>query len=168
MKRYLLAAVAAVALAAIVPIAMAQLAPTGQTQGGAISSTTFNANTDTAGFASNSLTASLVVPAGSTAQATFSTAGNNTGAVLTGTVITTVTTVVTTCSGTTGVTLPAVQRYVPITIINRSGGSCLVWPSIGATVETALGTDGGTNASFTQLTNTDVIYKPITPTRWVQ
>jgi hypothetical protein len=163
MKRYLLAAVAALAL--VVPLAYAQLGPVGQTAGGAISATTFAANTDSAGFSATALTPAAAALATSTAQATFNTA---TGAVLTGQVITTTTTVVTTCSGTTGFTLPAVQRYVPITVINRSGGSCLIWPTIGATVETALGTDGAANAPFTQLTNTDVIYKPMTPTRWVQ
>lgn len=161
MKRTLLAAAACCALAAS---AFAQTAPVGQTSGGAINQTTFNANSDAVGFNAMSLTPALVVPATSTAQATFGTGGE----VLTGTVITTKTTMITTCSGTTGVTLPAVQRYEAIQIINRSGGSCLVWPSKGATVETALGTDGAANAPFTQLTNTDVTYKPVTATRWVQ
>jgi hypothetical protein len=160
MKRLLLAAAL---LLAAVPAFAQVTSPVGQTAGGAINATTFSNNSDVAGFNAMALTPALVVPATSTAQATF-----GPGAVLTGTVITTKTTVITTCSGTTGVTLPAVQRYEPITVINRSGGSCLVWPSIGATVETALGTDGAANAPFTQLTNTDVIYKPITPTRWVQ
>jgi hypothetical protein len=162
MRRIILAAVALLALA--FPAA-AQVGPVGQTAGGAINQTQFNTNSDSAGFNSMALTPAAVALAGSTAQATFTAA---TGAVATGQVITTTTTVVTTCSGTTGFTLPALQRYVPITVINRSGGSCLIWPSIGATVETALGTDGAANAPFTQLTNTDVIYKPVTATRWVQ
>jgi hypothetical protein len=165
MKRYLIAIVAAIALAGA-GIALAQQAgPVGQTQGGAINQTQFSANTDAAGFNDMALTPSLVVPAASTAQATFTA---TTGGVATGTVITTRNTVITTCSVTTGVTLPAVQRYVPITIMNRSGGSCLIWPSIGATVETALGTDGAANAPFTMLTNTDVTFRPITATRWLQ
>ena len=153
-----------VALALALP-AVAQVGPAGQTAGGAISATTFNANTDATGFNDTSLTPAAVALAGSTAQATF-TAG--TGAVLTGQVITTRTTVITTCSATTGFTLPAVQRYVAISVFNRSGGSCLIWPSIGATVETALGTDSAANAPFTMLTNTDVIFRPVTPTRWLQ
>jgi hypothetical protein len=162
MRRIALAAVALLALS--FPVA-AQVGPVGQTAGGAINQAGFSNNSDAAGFNEMSLTPAAVALAGSTAQATFTVA---TGAVATGQVIVTRTTVVTTCSGTTGFTLPALQRYVPITVINRSGGSCLIWPSIGATVETALGTDGAANAPFTQLTNTDVIYKPVTATRWVQ
>lgn len=161
MKRYLLAAL----LLMLTVSAQAQTtnAPVGQTSGGAINQAVFNNNSDAAGFNQMSLTPALVVPATSTAQATWVN-----GSVATGTMITTKTTVITTCSGTTGVTLPAVQRFETITILNRSGGSCLVWPSIGATVETALGTDGAANAPFTQLTNTDVNYRPITGTRWLQ
>jgi hypothetical protein len=162
MKRLLLAAVAVAALAAGA-FAQTTTAPPGQTAGGAINAATFAANSDPVGFNPMALLPALVVPATSTAQATWTN-----GAVTGGTLITTKTVVVTACSGTTGVTLPAVQRYEPITVMNRSGGSCLVWPSIGATVETALGTDGAANAPFTQLTNTDVIYRPITATRWVQ
>jgi hypothetical protein len=128
------------------------------------STTAWAAGNEPSGFNEQSFT-SLVVPSTSTTQATFNAA---TGAVVTGTVIVTKTTIITTCSGTTGVTLPAINRYTPITVINRSGGSCLVWPTIGATVETALGTDGAVNAPFTQLTNTDVNYRPVSPTRWVQ
>ncbi len=165
MKRYLLAVVTASALAGI-GIAIAQQAgPVGQNVGGAINLTQFNANSDSAGFNDMSITPAAVALAASTAQATFSAA---TGGVLTGQVITTRATVVTTCSATTGFTLPAVQRYVPITVMNRSGGSCLIWPSIGATVETALGTDSAANAPFTMLTNTDVTFRPITATRWLQ
>jgi hypothetical protein len=162
MKRLLLASVAALALA-VSAHAQTTSAPVGQTAGGAINQNAFNNNSDAAGFNQMSLTPGLVVPSTSTAQATWVN-----GAVATGTLITTKTTVITTCSGTTGVTLPAIQRFEPITIMNRSGGSCLVWPSIGATVETALGTDGASNAPFTQLTNTDVTYRPITGTRWLQ
>jgi hypothetical protein len=164
MKRYLLTAVAAFALASS-GIAVAQVGPVGQTAGGAISATNYANNNDVAGFNEQSLSPALVALATSTAQATFTTA---TGAVATGQVFTTKTNVITTCSGTTGFTLPALQRYTPISVINRSGGSCLIWPSVGATVETALGTDGSTNAPFTMLTNTDVTFRPITPTRWVQ
>ena len=162
MKRYLLAAAAALALIAVAQ-AQTTTAPVGQTDGGAINQNVFNNNSDAVGFNPMSLTPALVVPATSTGQATWAAR-----AVVSGTLITTKATVITTCSGTTGVTLPAVQRYETITIMNRSGGSCLVWPSIGATVETALGTDGATNAPFTQLTNTDVTYRPITGTRWLQ
>lgn len=166
MKRMIVAAVVALALATSGVIVAQQTGTplTGQFPGGAINQTNFNQNTDSTGFNESSLTPSLAVPSGSTAQAAF----NTDGSLKSGTVITTKVTMITTCSGTTGVTLPALQRYTPITIINRSGGSCLVWPSIGATVETALGTDGATNASFTQLTNTDVIYKPVSATKWVQ
>jgi len=162
MKHRLLASVAALLLAAIP--AVAQIGGlVGQGPGGAISQNVFNNNSDSAGFNAMSLTPALVVPATSTAQATWAA-----GIPATGTIITTKTTMITTCSGTTGVTLPSIQRFEPITILNRSGGSCLVWPSIGATVETALGTDGALNAPATQLTNTDVIYRPVTATRWLQ
>lgn len=160
MKRLLLAT-AALLLAAP---AFAQVnSPVGQTAGGAINQTVFNNNSDSAGFNPMSITPAAVALATSTAQATF-----GPGGVLTGQVLTTKTTVVTTCSASTGFTLPALQRYETITVLNRSGGSCLIWPSIGATVETSLGTDGSANAPFTQTTNTDVIYKPITATRWLQ
>lgn len=162
MKRLLLAS----ALSLFAAPVFAQTAPVGQTSGGAINPAYFAANSDSAGFNEMSVSI-LAVPTTSTAQAAWSA-----GAVVSGTVITTKTTIVTTCSSTTGPTLPAVQRYVPIVVINRSGGSCLVFPSIGTTVETALGTDGSANAAFTQLTNTDVTYKPV-PTaaggvKWVQ
>lgn len=160
MKRILLASAL---LLAAVP-SFAQVAqPTGQTAGGAINQSVFNNNSDAMGFNQMSLTPSLAVPSTSTAQATF---GN--GQVLTGTVITTKTTVITTCSGTTGVTLPAIQRFEPITVLNRSGGSCLIWPSIGATVETALGTNGAANSPFTMLTNTDITFRPVTALAWYQ
>lgn len=153
MKRILLAASSLALLAAA---AVAQVTgPVGQTAGGAINADAFNANTDAAGFNPMSLQPAVVVPATATTQALA-------------TLIITKATVVTTCSGTTGVRLPAVQRYEPITVMNRSGGSCLVWPTIGATVETALGTDGATNAPATVLTNTDTTFRPITPTRWLQ
>jgi hypothetical protein len=157
MKRFLLATVF-VAPLALLGVALAQTpqAPVGQTKGGAISADTFNANTQSAGFNASSLTSALAVPATSTAQATFSPGGT----VLTGTVIPTKTTVITTCSGTTGVTLPAVTRFETVTLLNRSGGSCLVWPSLGAALETALGTTAAANASFTMLTNTDVNFRP--------
>lgn len=150
MKRYILAAL-------LFPcLAHAQVTGlVGQTAGGAINQQTFNANTDTAGFNEMALTPSLAVPTTATTQAA-------------GTVITTRTTLIATCSGTTGVVLPAVQSYRPITIINRSGGSCLVWPSVGATVETAPGTAGAINAPFTMLTNTNVTFRPITATAWYQ
>ena len=162
MKTLLLASVAALLLGASA-IAQTTNAPVGQTNGGAINQSTFNNNTDAMGFGPTSLTPALAVPATSTAQAAWSN-----GSVVSGTVVATKATVITTCSGTTGVTLPSIQRYETITILNRSGGSCLVWPSVGATVETALGTDGATNAPFTQLSNTDVIYRPVTATRWLQ
>lgn len=139
------------------------LSPVGQIPGGAINQNVLNNNSDSAGFNPGSLTPSLAVPSTSTAQATF-----GSGVVLTGTVITTQTTVITTCSSSTGVTLPAIERYTAIVLINRSGGSCLIWPSIGATVETALGTNGSTNAPFTMLTNTDVTFRPINATTWYQ
>jgi hypothetical protein len=161
MKRLLLASV--VALLAVPVLAQTTNAPVGMTNGGAINQTYFSNNSDSAGFNQMSLTPSLAVPTTSTAQAAWAA-----GSVISGTVITTKTTIITTCSGTTGVTLPSVQRFEPITIINRSGGSCLVWPSIGATVETALGTNGAANAPFTQLTNTDVIYRPVSATQWLQ
>ncbi len=163
MRNYLVA-LAVTALLVAASVASAQLGGlVGQSPSGTIVQTVFDANSDAVGFNSMSITPSLVVPATSTAQAGF-TAGVKTS----GTVITTKTTVITTCSVTTGPTLPAIQRYEPITIINRSGGSCLIWPSKGATVETALGTDSAANAPFTMLTNTDVTFRPISATYWVQ
>lgn len=164
MKRLLLAS--ALSLFAGAAIAQTTVAPVGQTSGGTINNSYFNANSDAAGF-NESAVSIMVVPSTSTAQAAWSA-----GAVVSGTIITSRTTIITTCSSSTGPTLPSVQRYVPITVINRSGGSCKVFPSIGTTVETALGTDGSANAAFTQLTNTDVIYRPVPVSggavKWVQ
>jgi hypothetical protein len=165
MKRLLLTSALAL-FAAGAAVAQTTVAPVGQTSGGAINPTYYANNSDPAGF--NDMAISLLaVPATSTAQAVWTA-----GAVTSGTVIPTRTVIITACSGTTGPTLPAVQRYVPISVINRSGGSCLIWPSIGTTVETALGTDGASNAAFTMLTNTDIVFRPI-PTaaggvKWVQ
>jgi len=166
MKRYLKTLVVALLLACS-GVAIAQVAPVGQTRGGAISPSVFNNNSDPAGFNQMSLTSAAVALATSTAQATFGPGGE----VLTGQVITTKTTVITTCSGTTGFTLPAVQRFEAILLINRSGGSCLIWPSVGAALETALGTTAAVNASFTMLTNTDVTFRPTivgTTVTWYQ
>lgn len=111
-------AVAALALLLAAPIAaFAQSAPVGQTAGGAINQTAFNNNSNSVGFNQMSF-ASIAVPSSSTTQATFG-AG---GVVLTGTVVPTKTLLITACSGSTGVTLPALQRYEAITIMNRSGG----------------------------------------------
>lgn len=162
MKRFLFALAAV--LSGVASSVAQVVGPVGQIAGGAINQTVFDNNSDSQGFNANSLTPAAVALATSTTQATFG-AG---GAVLTGQVITTKATVIITCSGTTGFTLPAVQRYEPITVMNRSGGSCLIWPSKGATVETALGTDGAANAPFTMLTNTDVTFRPITAVRWLQ
>ena len=164
MKRLLLATVAACLLASGALWAQTTTGAVGQTNGGAINQATFNNNSDPAGFNEQALTSALAVPATSTAQATWATGTS----AATGTLITTRKTIITACSSTTGVTLPAVQRYVPIVLINRSGGSCLVWPSVGATVETALGTNGAVNAPFTMLTNTDVIFRPVSATSWLQ
>jgi hypothetical protein len=163
MKRLLLATIAAALLLPVAAHAQTTNAPVGQTNGGAINQTVFNNNSDAAGFNQMALTPALVVPATSTAQAVWTA-----GQVTSGTLITTKTTVITTCSVTTGPTLPAIQRFEPVTIMNRSGGSCLIWPSIGATVETALGTNGATNAPFTMLTNTDITFRPVSGTSWLQ
>jgi hypothetical protein len=162
MKRLLLTSV----LSLFAASAFAQTAPVGQTSGGAINPTYYANNSDSVGFTDTAISL-LVVPSTSTAQAVWSG-----GAVVSGTVIATRATVITTCSSSTGPTLPAVSKYVPISIINRSGGSCLIFPSLGTTVETALGTDGATNAAFTMLTNTDIVFRPV-PTaaggvKWVQ
>jgi hypothetical protein len=162
--KHLLSAFAVALLLGLAPaLAQTTNAPVGQTNGGAINPTYFANNSDAVGFNETALTPALAVPATSTAQATWA-AGQVTG----GTLVMTRTTVITACSGTTGVTLPSVQRYVPIVLINRSGGSCLVWPSIGATVETTPGTSGAVNAPFTMLTNTDVTFRPVSATSWMQ
>jgi hypothetical protein len=160
MSRRILTAAALFALLAG-SVAVAQVPP-GQSSGGAISANAFAANTQPAGFLETAFS-SLAVPSTSTAQATFTQ-----GLLASGTIITTKTTLITACSGTTGVTLPAVNAYLPVTVMNRSGGSCLIWPSLGATVETAAGTAGSLNAPFTMLTNTDVTFRPISPTAWNQ
>lgn len=153
MKRLLLASV--VALLAVPVLAQTTNAPVGQNASGTINQSAFSNNSDAAGFSESALTPAFVVPSTATTQ-------------ILAPVITTRTTVITTCSSTTGVELPAVQRYVPIAIMNRSGGSCLIWPSGSATVETALGTNGSVNAPFTMLTNTDIVFRPVSATQWLQ
>lgn len=164
MKRLLLSGVMTLAL---VLGAVAQVAsPVGQNPGGAINPTSFGENSDSAGFNMMSYTPAAVALATSTAQATFAS-----GRVATGQVITTRTTVITTCSGTTGFTLPALQRFDVISLLNRSGGSCLIWPSVGSALETALGTTAAANAPFTMLTNTDINFRPTivgTTVTWYQ
>lgn len=165
MKRLLLASLAMFALA-FGAIAQTTNAPPGMNPGGAINTPAFAANTDSQGFNTDSLTPALVILSTSTAQAAWTN-----GIVTGGQLITTKATVITTCSSTTGPTLPSVNRYEPITIMNRSGGSCLIFPTIGATVETALGTNGAANAAFTMLTNTDVTFRPVvvgTVVTWLQ
>lgn len=163
MKRILLASVFAVAIAAAALAQNLVGTPAGTDKSGGINGNSFTNNSDASGFSDTSVTNGAVALATSTAQATFAP-----GSVLTGQVLTTRTTVITTCSSTTGFTLPAVNRFTIIKVINRSGGSCLIWPSIGATVETALGTNGAANAPFTMLTNTDVSFHPVSATSWLQ
>jgi hypothetical protein len=164
MKRLL----AAAALALLALPAYAQQTPVGQSPGGAISYGVYRENSDQIGF-NDSAIALLTVPATSTTQATFNAA---TGAVATGTVILARTTIITACSATTGATLPALQVYLPVSLMNRSGGSCLIWPTLGTTLETAPGTDAAINAPFTMLTNTNVVFRAV-PTaangvKWMQ
>jgi hypothetical protein len=162
MKRFLLASGALLLVA--VPLAIAQvLMPPGVNNLGAINQAAFTQNSSSAGFDPQSLTVGAVALATSTAQATFSS-----GQVLTGQLLVTKTTTIATCSSSTGFTLPAVNHYVAIDVENRSGGSCLIWPSVGAQVETALGTYGSANAPFTMLTNTDVSFKPVDALHWNQ
>lgn len=150
--KHLLTLLAALLLAAP---ALAQTGPVGQSPNNTINQTTFDANTDSVGFSEHSLTPALVVASTATTQALAS-------------ALVARTTHITTCSATTGPKLPSVQRNVRIQLLNRSGGSCLIWPTLGATLETALGTDAAANASFTMLTNTNIAFCPITATRWVQ
>lgn len=166
MKRYMKTLAVASALALAVPALAQVTGPVGQNAGGGIDPTTYANNSDVAGFNDTSILPNAVALATSTAQATFSR-----GAVLTGQVITTRTTVITTCSVTTGFTLPAVQRYVRIALINRSGGSCLIWPSKGGALETAAGTTAAVDAPYTMLTNTDIVFHPTvvgTTVTWYQ
>lgn len=162
MKRPLPAILAAFGVAGLAAAAIAQTVGlsglVGQSPNQTIAAYIFSANTDSAGFNDTAMTPAAVAPATATTQALAQP-------------ILTRTTVITTCSVTTGFVLPSVQRYVGIVVLNRSGGSCLIWPTVGATVETALGTNGAVNAPFTMLTNTDVIFRPIltgTTVNWLQ
>lgn len=118
-----------------------------------IPATAFNANTDSVGFGEYSLTPALI--GAGTTQATA-------------TLIVTRTSLITSCPAGTGVQLPAVTRYQPVTVINRSGGTCLVYPTLGATVESVPGTAGAVNAGFAMASNTYLIFRPISPTSWMQ
>lgn len=145
--------VAAFALLAIPALAQPfPNAPAGQTAGG-INANTFANNTDSVGFNETSLS-SNVVGTGTT-QATS-------------TLLITRTSVVTSCPAGAGVVLPSVNRYVGVVVLNRSGGTCLIYPSPGATVETVPGTAGAVNAPATMATNTDTIFRPIGGTAWAQ
>ena len=126
--------------------------PAGQTPGG-IRLDGFTNNTDAVGFRETALNPAVV--ATGTTQATAA-------------LLITRTNVITSCPGGTGVLLPSIQQYVPIVVINRSGASCLVYPTLGATVETAPGTNGAVNAAATIAINANMIFRPISPTYWVQ
>ena len=152
--RYILAAV----LALSANVAMAQQQnfqnqPVGQTAGGAINQTTFNNNTDPTGFNERAMSPA-VVGAGTT-QATA-------------TVIPARTNVITSCPAGAGVRLPAVQGYVGIVVLNRSGGACNVYPSNNAAVETAPGVAGAVGAAFAMPSNTNTIFRPLSATAWAQ
>lgn len=162
MKRPLLAILAALGVAGLAAAAIAQTVGlsglVGQSPNQTIAAYIFAANTDSLGFNETALTPAAVAPATATTQALAQP-------------ILTRTTVITTCSVTTGFVLPSVQRYLPIVVINRSGGSCLIWPTVGAALETAPGTTAAVNAPFTQLTNTNVIFRPVlvgTTVTWYQ
>ena len=113
----------------------------------------FTANSDPTGFGEHSLT-----PAGVASGTTQ----------LTATVIVARTTVITSCPSGAGFILPALNSYTPVVIANRSGAACNVFPTVGATVETAPGTAGAANAAYAQPNNSDVTYKPQSATAWLQ
>lgn len=166
MKKLLRASIVALMLAPLSAFAQNSTSgPVGQTNGGAINQNNLTQNSDSSGFNTMALTPALVVPSTSTAAAVWST--NGTG-VVSGTLLTTTTTVISSCSATTGVTLPAVQRFVPIVIMNRSGTACLVFPSASAALETAPGTTAAVGASYTLASGADVIFRPVTSVLWLQ
>ena len=125
----------------------------GQTPGGAINLDAYNANTDRVGFGETAMSPTVV--ATGTTQATA-------------TVLITRGSVITSCPAGAGVMLPAMSRYIPILVVNRSGGTCIVYPTVGATVESAPGTAAAVNAGVTIATNTNYFFRAISPTTWLQ
>lgn len=124
---------------------------TGQNSGG-INAEAFYANTSSAGFGASSL--SRIVGAGTT-QATATD------------IITTVS-ILTACPAGAGVQLPNLERPAAVTIINRSGATCLVYATPNATVETALGVNSAVNGAASVANNTDATFRLVSPTSWVQ
>lgn len=154
---------AALLLAGIVP-ALAQPAPpppyssvfppdsrTGQNEGG-IRADAFYANTSSAGFGSSSLSS---IAATGTTQTTAAD-------------ILTTTTIITACPAGAGVQLPNLERPAAVTVINRSGATCLVYATPNGTVETAPGTASAVNGSASVANNTDTTFRLVSPTSWLQ
>jgi len=120
---------------------------------GAIVPNTFANNTDPNGFGDSSLNPAVVAAGTTQATATLIVAKNN---------------VITVCAAGAGVILPSITRYTAVLLMNRSGNTCLVYPTLAATAESAPGTAGAVNAGITMASNVDVIFKPVSATAWNQ
>jgi hypothetical protein len=149
--------VAAILLAGVLPVVAQDYQGTfppnsaGQNVGG-VRADAWTLNTSSAGFGASSFR--TIVGAG-TNQATA-------------TVIPTSSVKITACPAGAGVVLPNLERYATITVINRSGTACNVYPTPGGTVETSPGTVGAVNAPAVVGGNADATYRLAGPTEWLQ
>lgn len=124
---------------------------TGQEANG-VNPSAFYANTDTAGFAPSSLSS---IAATGTNQATAADLLARTN-------------IITACPAGAGVQLPNIDRSMVITVLNRSGAACLVYPTPNGAVESAPGTMGAVNAAASIANGADANFRLVSPTAWMQ
>jgi hypothetical protein len=128
--------------------------PPGQSPAKTLNQAYFLAGTDPAGFGENSQ-----------AQSAGTGTNQNTAAVLPARAN------IVSCASGAGVMLPPVSRYTPISIMNRGAAACLIYPTLGAQLETAPGTLAAANAAFSLTAGADVTFRPAViggVTEWLQ
>lgn len=153
MKKLLVALVVFASIASVPAFAQVGLTQPGQNNYGAINQNNFNQNGSTASMGDFSMNPAVVAAGTTQATATVLGARNN---------------VISSCPAGSGVVLPAVPRFIPIVVLNRSGASCIVYPTLNAMLESAPGTAGAVNAGITIPTNSNFTFRPQSATSWLQ
>lgn len=155
MRNILLAGIALIGFASAASAQIAMIPPGQSDRTIGLSQTSYLANTASRGFQEASM-ATGVVGAGTTqATSTLLLARNN----------------VVSCAAGAGVQLPAVQRFVPIVVLNRGAAACLVYPTLGGFAESAPGTLAAVNVGVSVAAGATVTFKPAivgAATDWLQ
>lgn len=152
MNKFVAALAVLLSMAAVPAFAQVGLTQPGQQLNG-INQQNFNENGSVSSMGDFSMNPAVV--AAGTTQTTATVLGARTN-------------IITSCPTGAGVMLPAVPRFIPVMILNRSGAACLVYPTNNATAESAPGTAGAVNAGVSVANNTDVTFRPQSAGAWLQ